>query len=476
MKMTKLKIKNVLGITELELDGSSVEITGANGAGKSSVLDAIRKILTNDARRDVIIRQGESESELLLETDTGIRAERKLRTDKSDAFKVMDNGRQIPGPQSFLNEIFTPLQLNPVEFTKMSRQEKNRMILDLIEFNWDLNWIREKFGEIPAGVNYEQNILQVLNDIQSENGVYYKTRQEVNSRALHLRKTMEDIAAAIPEGYQADKWEAYSLGEKYRELETIRHQNSEIMRARSLREGYKDKIRGFEATKMIAISAAELAIENGRRDLTAAIERRKAEIAADEAILATLDDKLADKKKIAEAEYARQVAALDGEIGAAGDLAEASPADTSALQAEIDTAEAMRLHLNEYKRFLQTKADWEALTERSKELTAKIELARELPSEILKTATIPVAGLTVKDGKPLVNGLPVDNLSDGEQLQLCVDVALGKPAGLRIILIDGTENLSTKNRETLYAKCREKGLQFIATRTTDDSELIVTRL
>ena len=46
MKATKIKIKNLFGITETELDGRSVEITGTNGTGKTSVIDSIRYALT----------------------------------------------------------------------------------------------------------------------------------------------------------------------------------------------------------------------------------------------------------------------------------------------------------------------------------------------------------------------------------------------------------------------------------------------
>ncbi|MBF1005869.1 MAG: hypothetical protein HXK79_01885, partial [Lachnospiraceae bacterium] len=53
------------------------------------------------------------------------------------------------------------------------------------------------------------------------------------------------------------------------------------------------------------------------------------------------------------------------------------------------------------------------------------------------------------------------------------DIAISKPNGLQIILIDGIEKLATEMRENLYKKCKEKGLQFIATRTTDDNELTV---
>ena len=116
------------------------------------------------------------------------------------------------------------------------------------------------------------------------------------------------------------------------------------------------------------------------------------------------------------------------------------------------------------------------LQKKSDKYTEKIELARKLPGKILETATLPVAGLTVENGIPLINGLPVSNRSDGELLELCVDIAINNPSGLQIILIDGAEKLDDNSRNRLYARCKEKGLQFIATRTTNDNELIVTEL
>ena len=132
--------------------------------------------------------------------------------------------------------------------------------------------------------------------------------------------------------------------------------------------------------------------------------------------------------------------------------------------------------MNEYRRMKRLQEDMEELTQESADYTRKIEKARILPGEILEKATIPIEGLTVENGIPLIHGLPVSNLSDGQKLDLCVDVALQKPNGLQIILIDGVEKLSTKMRDALYKKCKERGLQFIATRTTDDPDLTVIEL
>ena len=48
--------------------------------------------------------------------------------------------------------------------------------------------------------------------------MYYQTRQQINSEKLFKRKAAEDIAASIPEGFNADRWESYDTSEKYEEL------------------------------------------------------------------------------------------------------------------------------------------------------------------------------------------------------------------------------------------------------------------
>lgn len=476
MKTTKIHIKNLFGISETELDGRSIEVTGSNGVGKTSIIDSIKYALTNDSSRDYVIKNGESEGEIFIETDTGLTIDRKKRVNQADYKNIRQDGKPVQSPEAFVRELFTPLQIDPVRFTQMSRQEQNRIILDLIEFDWDLNWIKEKFGEIPQGVDYQQNILQVLNDIQSEKGVYFQTRQDINREIRNKTAFISDIAKDIPQGFQAEKWEAYELSEAYTKITKAQEYNSRIERAKLFKDSYDNKVRGYQAEMEIAVSNLKSAIAAEREQLTSEIERKKAEIKAAEDKLNSLSDKIADKTKIFESEYREKVAKLDSDIKVADEYTGKQLVNISAMQAEVKTAEEMKKHLNEYKRMKSMQDELETLEEHSKALTSKIELARELPGEILKTATIPVKGLTVKDGIPLINGLPVSNLSEGEQLQLCVDVALSKPNSLQIILIDGAEKLSEKNRLALYEKCKEKGLQFIATRTTDSDDLEVTYL
>lgn len=475
MKITKIKIKNLFGITETELNGQAVEISGTNGAGKTSVIDAIRYGLTNRSDRSYILKKGETEGEIIIETDTGLHIGRKKRSGQADYKSIKEGGKEIPAPESFLQNIFTPLQIDPVQFINLPEKEQNRIILDMIEFPWDLNWIKEQFGEIPTGVNYEQNILQVLSDIQSERGDYFMRRQDVQRDIRNKRAFVEDIAKDIPEHFEAEKWEAYDVGAAYAIITEAQRQNNLIDRARAFYDSYQNKVRGYQAEMELELAAEQKKISAEKESLVAEIERKKAEIKAAEERLGALDTVYADKLAIAEAQYREKIAKLDSDMRIAEDCLGKEKTDVSELQSEVTHAEAMKKHLNEYHRMVSMEEEITTLKAIADELTRKIELARSLPGIILETATIPIEGFTVENGVPLIHGLPVSNLSEGEKLNLCIDVTVSKPNALQLILIDGTEKLSSENRQKLYDKCREKGLQFIATRTTD-GELEVTYL
>ena len=476
MKTTKIVIKNLFGIREAALDGRSVELAGPKGSGKTSVLDAIRYALTNRSDRDYIIHQGADEGEIIIETDTGLSIDRKTRTTKADTVKVRDGSMLQTRPAEFLSGIFPPLQLNPVAFTQLSRQEKNRVILSLIDFAWDMNWIKEQFGEIPQGVDYSKHILEVLSDIQAESGIYFQSRQNLNRDIRNKQAFIADIAKDIPPHYDAARWEAYPTREKYQELERIREANSRIERAKSFREGFDAKKRGLEAERAIQLTAIEQDISAQREAITGDIQRMEAQIAAAREKLDGLAQRRKEREELEDARFRESLAKLERDVGVADQYAEQEVQDTSALSAELDEAEQMRSHLNEYRRMRDMQTELDELTARSQALTDKIELARELPATILAQATIPVEGLTVEDGVPLIHGLPISNLSDGELLELCVDITVSKPGQLGIILVDGAERLDSVSRERLYAKCKAKGLQLIATRVTDTEELEVVEL
>lgn len=478
MKISKLKIENLFGIEQLELDGKSVELTGSNGVGKSSVLDAIRLALTNNSKRKYVVKNGKTEGRIFVKLDDGTSIDRKKRTDKSDYKSIKDeNGNEINSPEAFLRDIFTPLQLEPVEFLSMNEQEQNRILLNLIEFNKDKKeFIKEKFGEEINWINYDESILEILNQIQAKEGKYYQDREEINRNARNALAIAADIAKDIPENYEYNKWKNYTLSDKYEELNKDKSFNEKIDKSIAYKEDYANKIKQIETVENNTLLQIEADKTTEKNKITTEILGLKSRIELLQKELENVDIKYENVISETKSQTIAEKAKLDENIKIANEWASKEKINTEILENELKIAEEMKGHINEYDRMIEMQQNAENLKNVSEGLTNKIELARTLPGEILKEVNIPVKNLTVENGIPLVNGLPVGNLSEGEKLQLCVDVTLSDNNNLKLILIDGTEKLSEENRKKLYEICKEKGLTVIATRTTNEDTLNIIEL
>ena len=409
MKITKLKIKNLYGIEELDLDGKSIELVGSNGVGKSSVLDAIRLALTNNSKRKYIVKKGETEGSVYVELDNGITIDRKKRTDKSDYKSIKDGtGNEINSPETFLKDIFTPLQLEPVEFLSMSEQEQNRILLNLIKFDKDKKeFITEKFGEEINWVDYSNSILEILNEIQSKDGKYYQAREEINRNARNEQAIVNDIAKDIPEGYDVEKWRNYTLSEKYEELNKKKETNAKIEKSIAYIEDYNNKISQLEDKEHAILVNINANKSEEKAKINSEIQKHENEIALLKKELENLDNKYLAQETQAKNETIAEKAKLDENIKIARNWADNPTIATESLENELKIAEEMKGHINEYDRMEEKQSHIETLIAQSKSLTDKIELARNLPGQILKEVEIPVKNLTVENGIPLVNSLPV---------------------------------------------------------------------
>ena len=479
-KITKILIKNLFGISEFEADSKSIELLGGNGTGKTSVLDAIRLALTNRSSRDCIVKRGETEGEIIIETDSGLTITRKPRTNKTDYKSIKQDGKEVQSPEAFLSEIFSELQLNPVAFINMDSKEQNRIILDLIEYKWDLNTIKEWFGEIPQGVDYQKHILEVLQQIAAEDGFYFQQRQNINRDIRNKKAFIEEIMKELPENFNAAKWEAYDLQEIHSKIEKARQHNAQIEKAETLKANYDNKIRGFQAIKELEEQRLLKGLQEREGELKADIAKLQEMLNSAQKELNSLNDVCSDKKAVIEANYEKQVAQFNEELKAFEPYLQQQKINIVPLQEEAAEALKMKQQLPQYNKMLAMNNELAELQADSDEYTRKIELARTLPATILAEANMPLGEMSIDGDQVLIkkpNGdLPISNLSEGEKLDLCVDIALKNKTGLQIVLIDGVEKLSPINRQHLYDRCKASGLQFITTRKTDDNELTEVEL
>lgn len=148
-------------------------------------------------------------------------------------------------------------------------------------------------------------------------------------------------------------------------------------------------------------------------------------------------------------------------------VAEIEKIDVGPLKATADEATKMKEYLREWERMNDIIREKLSPKEtRSAELTSKIQKARELPKELLKTAALPIDGLAVDEkGRIRIDGTLLDGLSEGESIDFAFKLAKVQAGELRVICVDGWQNLGGEMQERIIESAKEDDLQYFITET-----------
>ena len=140
------------------------------------------------------------------------------------------------------------------------------------------------------------------------------------------------------------------------------------------------------------------------------------------------------------------------------------------LQREADEVAEMQSYLRQWDMMISIRDGKLAEKERySANLTAKIEKARELPGELLKTAKMPIEGISVDEkGLIRINGTLIDGLSDGEKLELAMTIAKAQAGELKVICLDKFESLNPAAQQKLLEEISKDDFQYFITSTMSD--------
>lgn len=530
MKIKRLEIKNFIGVKELNWSpkaGVNV-LKGRKAEGKTSILEAIEKAFTNFSRRSEVVRHGEDEATLYVETDEGLEIDRRIRTEKSDYMKLRQEGKAINSTESELRKLISGDIFRPLDFVNMSIKEQTGIILNMIEINWSVDDIISWFGVEPDGINYDKHILQVLKDIEVK---YYKEREEINRQITTLKVQCESIKKELPGNYDGEEWRAKNIQEYYKKVTEAQQINSYINQAKALREGLEGKIAAINSEADNQKSKVELKYREEEQDLKdiidlankkmseasnfidsakqrkeneklklddamlkeiesikekygamyqqisseidyeveekkAIIEAQKNRVSVNESKIASLPDKKAIEIKAVDNQSAEKIETEKARCGnAAKYIEEHQEIDIEPLQKEADKVAEMQSYLREWDRLQDIiNGSLREKQEYSDSLTQKIKVAREKPSDLLKTHTLPIEGISVDEkGNIRIGGTLLDGLSDGEKLEVAFKVALQRMGELRVMCIDGFEKLNESEQEKVTKICEENDIQAFVT-------------
>lgn len=215
-----------------------------------------------------------------------------------------------------------------------------------------MNTIKEWFGEIPQGVDYQKHILDVLKQIASEDGFYFTQRQDVNRKIRFKKQLIEETQKELPENFNADKWENYDLQAIHTQIEQARQHNAQIEKAENLKANYDNKVRGFQATREVKLADLKQQLQEEKTTLEAKRAELVAELKATEENLFNLNGKFYDKEKVVKAEYEATVAPFNEELKAFEPFLQQPKTNILPMQEEAETALKMKQLLPQYNKML----------------------------------------------------------------------------------------------------------------------------
>lgn len=246
MKIKGIEVKNFIGIKEFRWNpspGINI-IEGPKGTGKSSVVEALETAFANQKRRTEVIRHGEDEATIFIETDTGLEIDRRLRNSKADYLKLRQQGKGINSTEKELRQFLSGDIFRPLDFINMDYKEQTKIILNMIEVNWTMEDIINWFGEEITGINYDKHILQILKDIETK---LYKEREEINRQIKTLEIQCDAIKKELPPNYDGEEWRHKNIQEYYSKVAEAQKINQFIEQAKAIKANFEDRVKALEA-------------------------------------------------------------------------------------------------------------------------------------------------------------------------------------------------------------------------------------
>lgn len=514
--------------------GKMNKVSGDSGTGKTSFIEALEKIFTNKNRRTEVIRHDAGEAELFVELDDGLQTTRKIRSEKADYLKVKHESKAVSSTEAFFRKLINGDIFRPIEFVQKNAKEQTEIILNMLQIDWTVDDIKAWFGEVPEAdyqlhilqilkqietgyyaeresINREINLLRAniegikrdlpsnydgeewrevnlqelykkLSDAEESNKRLEEAQTLIDGLSLRIDDIKRRMANASEEKRLDYSRQRDMLKSSITRLEDhIQREQAHVDDAdqrvmevsarldHELEQAIERLKLQYQAKKQAAREEIQMASEQSR----VFIAEYKEQIAEKRATLGSLDEhERKDLEKITDQE-ANLIASEQAKTGNAQEVvANTVWVDTAPLKEAADHAASMKEYLREWERMNDIIR--EKLTpkeERSVELTSKIKRARELPKELLKTAALPVDGLSVDEqGRIRIHDTLIDGLSEGESLEFAFKLAKAQAGPLKVICVDGWQNLGSKQRDIIEV-AKTDDYQYFVLETVDGQDL-----
>jgi hypothetical protein len=429
MKIAYVRISNILGLEEFEMSpgGTLTEISGDNGLGKTSILEAI-KAGTQGGHDATLLRKGADKGEIVLVLDDGTELHKHVSATKSTLDLIKD-GKKIPRPSDTIKGLTDLLSVNPVDFLTAPKKDRVKVLLEAMPIEVDPARLTEISG-IPVDMQPGAHGLAMIEMVHK---LVYEDRTGTNRAVKEKEATINQLTLAMPEAPGGVEGDEDAL---LQQIETLRAaRDAETARIDTKLTGVrKDSSERTHAVK----AEAQARIDAIKAECQAAID---AEVAS----LADIESKAGRVRQRAMDAFTEQAGPINETLAAirTNRHAFAKREQTKATIAQMDT-------------------ELEDLRADAERQTAALNGLDAYRSELL--SSLPIPGLEVKDGEVLRDGVPFDRLNTAQQVDIAIEIAKLRAGDLAICCVDRFEALSPDTLAEFRERAAASNLQLIVTR------------
>lgn len=415
MKIISLEAENVKRIRAISITptGNVVEITGKNGSGKSSCLDAIWWALDGSKHiQKMPIRKGEEKAHIRLDLGEII-VTRRFTAAGSTLVVEGANKARFPSPQRMLDDLLSHLTFDPLAFTRMDAKKQLETLKGLVKLEVDVAALE--------GMN------------QSD----FDKRTDIGRQIRQIEGEVAGIR--IPENTPDERIDLVALSVK---ADEAGQHNAELERRKSKRE-----------------VAANRLLE----------KKRELQRATDE--VRVLEDQIEAMRSsvLVAIQHCEELKANAAEMETqfAGAKALPDPIDTAPIRTQIAEAEGINRNVDTKLRRNAKLETLKGLREQQASLSTAIDKRVQEKRNAIASAKMPVEGLSFDDDTVLFDGVPFEQASSAQQLRVSVGLAMAANPKLKTLLIKDGSLLDSDSLKLLSEIVTAADYQCWIERATD---------
>jgi DNA repair exonuclease SbcCD ATPase subunit len=402
-----------LRIVEITPKGRIVQITGKNGQGKTSVLDAIWSALVGaKAIPEKPVRKGADKARIKIDLGELI-VRRDISTTGAHTLTVENaKGVKVQSPQKILDELLGTLSFDPLAFIGMKPKEQVEMLRQVAKIDIDIDFLNaENKTDYDARtiINREVDRLAAeVNTITVQDGL--------PKEKLDEKKVLEQMATA-----GIKNAEALSLSKKKQDLlEKVNDARRNLTNTETLISGYQANVKDLERK-----------LENAKKQL--------------------------EDAEVLKVDYN---AAIEFAQKHYDDAPEGIIVDVSALTAELQQVQLTNREIDKRTRRQKVEDELRAKRRESDTLSRAIEDREEKKRTALQNAAMPVEGLTFDENQVMMNGIPIEQLGEAEQIRISTSIAMAANPKLRVLRVMHGEALDEDSLSILAEMAEKNDFQI----------------